>query len=344
MSSECFLFNAFALMKKNDRLNLYTRFFSKSTNFLNYLSQRFSMDEKKRINIVFSDNSDSSSSNEIPILQSQSMSKDTNNLPQPDNSPNLNDNSPLQSTSPFEISSSDEYSEPNQGNKIQPTSSPLSSLERFYYDDETDNPRLNPFRYITYMFAYTKKKSVKGTRYHYQLIQGGQPLFHSKSKSKHSARSIPISSGVECHFSQNSFAGVLSVDQKKHIFSLHEEFLDGKELMTVQFEPANGEMPRNIKATFHDFPEPNTSPQKLIDLLLISRKPEKNSSGQWTLSFGGKYVIPSVKNCILVQEGRDNAMISTRRISSTACEVEVLDSFSPLALFGFLLSVFVSNL
>lgn len=183
----------------------------------------------------------------------------------------------------------------------------------------------------TWDFSFTVKHTLKGPRIHFEMSQNGLALFHSKLKSRHQTfvrRPIGISRGSESHFSQTDFAGVIHMKGKSS-FSLVE---NDKETMMVDFKPAKKNFPKDIFVTM--------SEQKLN---LVNAKPRLNAQGHWTLPFGGKTGIPSVKNCVLVnKDDTGDKFIFMRRTSDTKCEIDSDGRIPPICLFAYGVCVFVS--
>ena len=65
------------------------------------------------------------------------------------------------------------------------------------------------------------------------------------------------------------------------------------------------------------------------------------SNGAWQLSFLGKPVEPSIKNCILI--GTDQMpYFMVRRTSKTDLEIDAPQIFPPLDIFGLALAIWTS--
>jgi hypothetical protein len=77
--------------------------------------------------------------------------------------------------------------------------------------------------------------------------------------------------------------------------------------------------------------------------LFVNKRPTKDEAGHWSLSFGGKLAIPSVKNCVLVSsDNHTETVLQVRRISQADCEIDSMGVFSPLCAFAFAMAVFLS--
>ena len=273
--------------------------------------------------------------------------------PEMDDEGYINGDNPfvLQDTSPFELSSS--YEDENVENKakdeqplpLDETSDATSSLEQFYMNG-SKSPLYRPPRNATkiYIFTYEKKEGLTATRHHFQLSLDGIPLFHTKTRSRHPNGLAYISNGVKCKFSQNNYEGVLKIDKKQHFFSLRHKSQDGPEIMTIHMKATKGPVPKRTKVVLKNFGSSNSTNENK-KITLVNLKPTQESSGRWTLSFGGKLAIPSIKNCILViKNGNEEPLLTVRRISNTTLEIDAKDNFPPLYIFAYALSTFFSTI
>ena len=188
-------------------------------------------------------------------------------------------------------------------------------------------------RFITYQIERNSDLTLKGFRYHFQLIFEGDFLFHSKTKSKRPEEPIFISSGSEMHFSQEKFEAVLLSNSSHSFFSLRKNNEMGEELLTVEITVTSRVRPRTTQMNV--FEKMPFIPEKVQSLL-----PEYKN-GSWHLSFLGKTAISSIKNCILM--GDDNLpYFMIRRTSETVIEIDAPQIFPPLDVFGLGLAIWIS--
>lgn len=188
----------------------------------------------------------------------------------------------------------------------------------------------------TFGFSRVVKTSWKGRRYHCQLTINGAPIYHSKTTTRHPTEPIGVSEGTEHHFSSKSVEAYIHSDNKKLSFSLRHKEQYGTELMAMKFIPTKGRVPKGIEITMF---VPNTN----LRLELENRKPVYfEESGHWELNFDGKIADPSVKNCIIVKKGSDSPILYFRRVSKTNCEIDATPDITPLCIFAFAISSFVS--
>ena len=188
-------------------------------------------------------------------------------------------------------------------------------------------------RFITYQIERDSDFTLKGFRYHFQLSFEGEFLYHSKTKSKRPEDPVYISSGNQMHFSQEKFDAVLLTNNQNSFFSLRKDNEMGEELLTIEIFTTSRSLPRTTKMNI--FEKMPFIPNKVHSLL-----PEFKN-GAWQLSFLGKQVISSIKNCILV--GDDNLpYFMIRRISQDIIEIDAPQIFPPLSIFGLGLAIWIS--
>lgn len=227
----------------------------------------------------------------------------------------------------------DENIEPNENNH-QPTQLPLSISK---FKGITYRKRANPLVSTkdSYQIHRTTKHSIKGTRVYFQFKKDNQILYSTKMKGKRPDDPLPISSGSEMHYSSDKFAGYLLSGNKHTIYSLRAQTTFGKELISILFESPNGDktLPKKISVTF--FLKDSLVPTKLVNL-----EPTLNEDGGFELNFHNKKVIPSIKNCILINQENKCEFLILRKTSDDIVEIEAVNVISPLAVFAFALSLY----
>lgn len=189
----------------------------------------------------------------------------------------------------------------------------------------------------TYQIHRQVKHTIKGTRIYFQMKKGNQVLFSTKLKGKRPDDPIPIATGSEMHYSSDKFAGYLHSGNKHTIYSLRAQTTFGKELISILFESPNGDksLPKKISVTF--FLKDSLIPTKLINL-----EPNFNDDGFFELNFHNKPVIPSIKNCILINQENNCEFMISRKVSDDVLEAEAVNIMSPLAVFAIILSLYQS--
>ena len=63
---------------------------------------------------------------------------------------------------------------------------------------------------------------------------------------------------------------------------------------------------------------------------------------EWVLDFHNKESIPSTKNIILINEENTLEYLLVRKVSKDTLEADAVSLFSPLAVFGVALSLYVA--
>ena len=206
---------------------------------------------------------------------------------------------------------------------------------RFFPPIANSNLRNNSYsRFITYAIKRTKNVTWKGFRYHYQIEFQGNPLYHSKTKTKKPSDPIWISHGTEMHFSQSKFEACLLSNNDQSLFSLRQDNEYGKEMMTVEVTTISPSQPRiTVMNVFEKM--------EFVPSRVESLKPTLSKRGTWELSFLNKPCIPSIKNCILV--GSDSLpYFMARRVSDEVLEVDSPQIFPSICVFGLAISLWIS--
>ena len=190
------------------------------------------------------------------------------------------------------------------------------------------------FGQFTYRLSKTKTVTFKGVRVYYRLFLSGTPIYSVKLKSDRLGPQTPISHGFDIHLSQTSFEGFLISDEAHKNFSLRLSSPYGKELMTIATDNTDATRPCAITVRFF-------AQRDILPPIMKNRQPIRTPDGQFTLDFDGKYAIPSVKNCVIVNEC-NRPYIIFRRISKTDYEIDAFTRIYPLCLVGFALAVIYS--
>ena len=66
---------------------------------------------------------------------------------------------------------------------------------------------------------------------------------------------------------------------------------------------------------------------------LRSKAPEVNADGKYVLFFGGKILIASVKNCILIDKAENFEVVGVRKIEKNTLEIDARSDYTPLEVF-----------
>lgn len=186
-----------------------------------------------------------------------------------------------------------------------------------------------------YQIIRNTRHTIKGTRITFQILQNNEILFTTKFKGKRPTNPIPIQSGKEMHYRDKEFAGYLHSGNNHCSYSLRVKTLFGKELISIQFSLHNGQknIPKDIVVSF--FIKDSLIPQRLINM-----PPILNDDAGYELPFNNKMCIPSIKNCVMINEADQCQFISIRKVEKNLVEIDAVDMISPLSIFGFVLSLF----
>lgn len=187
-----------------------------------------------------------------------------------------------------------------------------------------------------YRIERKTKYTIKGKRIYFQIYLGGNVLFSTKMKGKRPDDPLPIAKGPEMHYSASEFAGFLHPGNGHTLFSLRAQAAYGTELLSVLFESvANAKLPKKIRVTFF-------LKDSLIPTKLVSADPNFNEDGYYELNFHNKQVIPSIKNCILINEDNNCEYIMIRKVSDDVVEADAVTIVSALSVFAIGLALFQS--
>lgn len=186
-----------------------------------------------------------------------------------------------------------------------------------------------------YQVIRKTKHSIKGTRINFQILQHGDVLYTTKFKGKRPTDPIPIQSGSEMHYRDKEFSGYLHNGNNHSSYSLRIKTQFGKELISIQYNYHNGvkSVPKDIIVSF--FIKDSLIPQRLINM-----PPILTDDGGYELPFYNKMCIPSIKNCVMINEQDQCQFMSVRKVEKNLIEIDAVDMISPLSIFGFVLSLF----
>jgi hypothetical protein len=143
-----------------------------------------------------------------------------------------------------------------------------------------------------------------------------------------------IGKGADFHMRSSEVLGVVLIFKRAQTYQLQE---DGHDVMSIDYSLCDGpNTPRDVKITFH-------KPIPGISANLANRKPKQRSDGNWVLNFGGRYVVSSVKNCVIV-DGNDREMFVAIKMDTDVMRIEADPAIPDICTFCFALSCFVCPL
>jgi hypothetical protein len=164
-------------------------------------------------------------------------------------------------------------------------------------------------------------------------------LFHTKLKSDNPGL-IFIGTGDSMHFSAGQFAGVLFVQENATNFSVRRDSQYGEELARIaygrQSTAQNGKCPRLV------FVRVFSASAEVPDRL-FSRKPSVSCVGNWSLDFGNRTVVTSVKNTILVDK-EDVELCAVMKTENDVLRIDSIEAIDPLVVFALGVSSFLCRL
>lgn len=117
--------------------------------------------------------------------------------------------------------------------------------ETFAFSDE---PIVEHFKTLTLLKM--KHFMIRGMRIHYQLLEGSEPLYHTKIKSSKILQKIYISKGTEMHFSGAPFDAAILMSKDKMIFDLRETEEYGNEFLSIRYIKEDESKEFTIKVNF----------------------------------------------------------------------------------------------
>lgn len=179
------------------------------------------------------------------------------------------------------------------------------------------------------------KRSIRGLRVNFAILDGEKALFSTKMKGRHPSGPLPIAKGREMHYRSGSYAAFLLSGNNHSQFSLRARDQFGNELLSVQYALHEGRRsdPRDIVVNFF-------VADTMIPNRLVNRRPEYNPDGYWELDFGEKPIISSIRNTIFVRESDNVQFVVVRKVSKDEVEVDAVEVISPLAVFAIVLTLF----
>jgi hypothetical protein len=201
---------------------------------------------------------------------------------------------------------------------------------------------VEPERKLT-TFSYTIERSanrtLKGARTHFQFSLNGEDLLHSKLKSD-SPDMIFISKGSAMHFSDTQYEGVLLVSDDLTSYSVRRKNQYGDELAAVRFTSKppvqKAKQPRNVKVTFF-------GQKPALPPTIGNRVPVRSLLGKWSLDFGNRPIVSSVKNTILV-DGDDREICAVRKTAANTMALDAVEDMDPLIVFAIGITSFLCKL
>lgn len=193
-----------------------------------------------------------------------------------------------------------------------------------------------------YRIKRISKTSIKGHTFYFQISSKDsdykQIIYYAKFKSRPLGEFAAIQTSSNVHLSSQQFTAVLLNANKMSDFSLRLNEHYGEEVLSLQFSlNTNDEgklTPRNVSVfTFGQNSE--NLPKKLTNVV-----PIETENGSWEVDLGDGAAISSIKNCTLADE-TGKPMIYVRKIEDDTLEIESMEQFDDLRIFGIGISAFL---
>ena len=189
---------------------------------------------------------------------------------------------------------------------------------------------------IKYRMTRSHKISIHGKTTFYQLYKNDILLLHTKVKTMKSNGICYIAKGPELHSKNDKNIGAILFVNNRTTFSVRKNNEFGEEIMTIIYKPGNYGAPRQMTIFF-----PNI--QKNIPQNLFNKVAILDDYCNWALDTKGKFIMKSIKNCIIVNK-RNREFATVLKIEKETIEIEAKDAFSHLIIFAIGLSSFLCKL
>ena len=151
-----------------------------------------------------------------------------------------------------------------------------------------------------------------------------------------------------------SKASIINVNTQEIIRSIkakksHSRFIIQKNnsynkmSMEIIYTSYNNVKPRSSVIKLYDqvFPH-NENESKVNPNVLYSRHPKRGTFGMWSLDFGSRKIISSIKNSIIVDDN-NNEYVILGKVSENSLSVEVAEGMDPICALGIAVSTYMNT-
>jgi hypothetical protein len=182
---------------------------------------------------------------------------------------------------------------------------------------------------VTYHVARSYHRTLKGRRIQFQMTGSGGPVFHTKLRSDNPGV-IPVARGSHMHFSDPSFDGVILASAGASAFCIRRGGQYSWAIGALKFtrKIAANKRRAPLRLLRLDLFDPGALPP-----VLTSRPPKMNPIGAWTLDFGDRPVVASVKNALLV-DAQNKEACAIMRSDERTLRIDALEAFDPIIIFA----------
>jgi hypothetical protein len=212
------------------------------------------------------------------------------------------------------------------------------SMSNFVFTDSSEVPqipslppplpdRLSPSRSDSFFIRRVRRIPFRPSLL-FHFFSDGQPVFSAKTRRIHSG-AVFVSESPTVHIRPRQYDWVLRVSKNQCAFELLQKDTAAKEMYVKM--TSDGDSPRKT--------EIDIAPNEHLE----SQTPVLKANGKWCLPFTGKYVVPSLKNAILLDGNRERVVL-VRKIQKGLLEIEAKSEFSPLHLFVIGIASFVCQI
>ena len=203
-------------------------------------------------------------------------------------------------------------------------------------NDDTNNNSNNPGEnkivhhnqnYADYFCTRSYRAHVN-SHFFFIFRKNNDILFYAKTQGI-ITNNVYISKNQDIHIKKNQYDYILSISNHKFEYSLKKK--DNEEIMNIKIDVDYGDEygPRIYKLYW---------PQDHLNH--ISRIPKRKKDGSWSLQYGDKFVIPSTKNAIILDENVKPSIL-LRKIEKNILELEVIRKYRSIYIFSLALSAFL---
>lgn len=195
-------------------------------------------------------------------------------------------------------------------------------------NDQNSESNLSDSNYSSYICERSYRFHMN-SRVLFSFRLGINIILYAKSRGP-TSNSVYISKNPDIHIKSKQYEYILLVMNHSKKFVL-KEINSEEELMIILMDNDYGVEygPRKIEIFW---PKDN--------LKHVSRIPKRTKKGDWTLNFGSKFVITSIKNAIILDENAKPTLI-VRKVEKEKLQIEVVRKYKPIYLFAFAIASFI---
>ncbi|EAY11792.1 hypothetical protein TVAG_458640 [Trichomonas vaginalis G3] len=185
----------------------------------------------------------------------------------------------------------------------------------------------------------TSKFTMRGREYTFTFYVNGQPQFLATCVGRYPSKPIEIKYHDSYSKIDTTLHSLMPSQQNTHfILNIRNSEIPIM-VMDVTPECSLSKTPRKTQVGIFD-------EDGKLKLEMFSRLPILRD-GKWSLDFNNRSVIPSDKNTIFQSidlQRHSHEMIAIRKVNPTTLYADCSTEFSPIAVFGIMLSIFISRM